>query len=56
MTIKEVIFNIIIQVVSGIIGWTISASIIIQKNVNKNIMNNKNVEVSNGDIVNGNKK
>ncbi|MCI8587101.1 MAG: hypothetical protein HFJ49_00630 [Clostridia bacterium] len=55
MSLKEILFNIIIPLISGIIGGTISANIIIQKNVRKTIMNNKDVKVEHGDIVNGSK-
>ena len=56
MTFKEVLFNIIIPLIAGIIGGSISSYIIVQKHINKNIMKNKKVSVFNGDIVNGNKK
>lgn len=36
MTFKEVVFNIIIPLISGIIGGTISANIIVRKNIKKN--------------------
>ena len=55
MSLKEILFNIIIPLISGIIGGTISANIIIQKNVRKTSMNNKDVKVEHGDIVNGSK-
>ena len=55
MSLKEILFNIIIPLISGIIGGTISANIIIQKNVRKTLMNNKDVKVEHGDIVNGSK-
>lgn len=55
MSLKEVLFNIIIPLISGIIGGTISANIILQKNVRKTIMNNRDVKVEHGDIINGSK-
>lgn len=56
MSFKEILFNIIIPLISGIIGGGISSSILIKNNINKKIMKNKNVQVKNGDIVNGNKQ
>lgn len=55
MSLKEILFNIIIPLISGIIGGTISTIIIMQKNVKNNIMKNKDVNIGNGDIINGNK-
>lgn len=55
MSLKEILFNIIIPLISGIIGGTISTFIIMQKNVKNNIMKNKEVNIGNGDIINGNK-
>lgn len=56
MSFKEILFNIIIPLMSGIIGGTISANIVIHKNIKKTVMKNKKVKVENGDIINGNKK
>lgn len=56
MSFKEILFNIIIPLISGIIGGGISSSILIKNSINKKIMKNKNVQVKNGDIVNGNKQ
>lgn len=56
MSFKEILFNIIIPLISGIIGGTISANIIVHKNINKFSMKNKKLKNINGDIINGNKK
>lgn len=55
MSFKEIVFNIIIPLISGIIGGTITANIIVHKNTNKSSMKNKNLKNINGDIINGNK-
>ena len=55
MTFKELLFNIIIPLISGLIGGTISANIIVHKNTSKSSMKNKNFKNINGDIINGNK-
>ena len=39
MTFKEILFNIIIPLISGIIGGTISANIIVHKNIKKSESN-----------------
>lgn len=54
MSCKEVLFNIIIPLITGVLGATISANIYVSKVTNKIIMKNKDVRAG-GDIVNGNK-
>lgn len=56
MTLKEIILDIVIPIFCGLLGGSISSIIIINKNSDKRIMNNKNINIEGGDIINGNKK
>lgn len=52
MSLKEVLFEIVIPLISGFVGGSIGNIII-----NKRKMNNKKVNFNNnGDVINGNKK
>ena len=53
MSLKEILFNIIIPLISGIIGGTISTIIIMQKNVKKNIIKIYYFILCNGVIIIG---
>ena len=55
MNIKEILFNIIVPSITGFIGGTISTTVIMKKNVKKHIMKNKNINIVDGDMINGNK-